>query len=77
MLNCLCEARIKNHGQVRSARRNSISSPGFSLLPFPCMYSNSCLANCKQAASLKFQVSPLFANYLLGKIQQEVAGWNC
>lgn len=29
--------------------------PRFYLLPLPCMYSNCCLANCKQALSLKFK----------------------
>lgn len=44
------------------------------LLPLPSMCNNRCLTNCKQAAS-KFHL--FFANYHLGKSQQEVAQSNC
>lgn len=43
-------------------------NPTFYLLPLPCMYSDCCLANCKQTLSLKFQVSPLLCQLSSGQI---------
>lgn len=41
--------------------------PRLYLLPLPRMYSNCCLAHCKQAAPCQFQVSPLVCQLAYGQ----------
>lgn len=74
MLNYLCEPRIKNHGEVRSARRNFISLPGFIFSPYPACTEMAAwrTANKQHYSSFKFHL--FFSDYLLGKLNKRWHG---